>query len=381
VELGTHSDRKAAYAVAFSSGGDRVAALSVTLGKPEGLLQVWDVPTGRSVVSRVTGDRPVSLAFAPDGSSLATGEWSGAVTLYDSSSGETLRTFSGLTTPVRGLGFTPDGQTIAAGASEGLVILWDAASGRERMRLDRGRYLPVNSMTISGDGKLLAAAGGLRAGSTHLWDLNTGLPVVRKALLGVQEPLAFARNHSILARNPAGPGGSVQFIDLDQDRVLSTLAASTTRSLAFSADGRLMASGGDDERVTVWEVATGRLVATFEEHRHLHRPDVMGDNIRGLLRPIFGIGILRMQNTVWSVTFSPDGTQLASASQDGSVWLRDLPGRGPSRSTSRTLLQRPDRPGWFPAVRIGLPLVAFSMLVLSFFRKGRVNSGPPVGVT
>jgi WD40 repeat protein len=307
--------------------------------------------------------------------------------LYDTTSGETLRAFSGLTTPVRGLRFTPDGRAIAGGASEGLVILWDAASGRERLRFDRGPYLPVNSLTISGDGKLLAASGGFRAGSTSLWDLETGLPAPRKTLVNAFEPLAFASNHSLLARNDslvapnARPGGSLLLIDLDQDRVISELAASTARSLAFSADGRLMASGGDDERVAVWEVATGRLVATFEEHVRLSRPDPMGDNIRGLLMPIFGTGILRTQNTVWSVAFSPDGTQVASASQDGSVWLRDLPGRDPSRLASRPLLQSPDRPAWFAVIRFAMPLVAFFLLVLSFIRKGRVNSGPPVALT
>ena len=367
-EIVIRSEVRAAYAVAFAPGGDRVAALSVTIGEPTGLLQVWDVPTGRSVVSRVTGDRPVGLAFAPDGSSLATGEWGGAVTLYDPSDGKTLRTFSGLTGPVRGLRFTPDGRMIAGGSAEGLVILWDVASGRERMRFYRG-FLPVHSLTISDDGRLLAASGGFRAGSTSLWDLETGLPVPRKTLVNAREPLAFASGHSILAWD-GWPGSSVQLIDLDQDRVLSTLPASTSRSLASSADGRFVASGGDDELVTVWEVATGRRVATFEEHLQ-SRPDPTGDNIRDLLVPIFGASILRTRNTVWSVAFSPDGAQLASASQDGSVWLRDLPGRGPSRSTSRALLQRPDRPGWFAAVRIGLPLLAILLLARSFIRRDR----------
>src|SRR4051794_12129231 len=171
VEMRTQPGRRAAFAVAFSPGGERMAAVSQAEGEANGRLDLWDVATGRRTLSVEVPNRALTLAFAPDGSSVATGSWNGRVCLWDCSTGRRLRSYSGLSYPVRGLAFTPDGRRLAAGASDGLVVVWDARDGHERLRFDRGPNCPVNSLAISGDGRWLVAAGGLRTGSTGLWDL------------------------------------------------------------------------------------------------------------------------------------------------------------------------------------------------------------------
>jgi WD40 repeat protein len=176
-EVRTHPERRAVFAVGFAPRGERVAAVGGGDDKGTGQLWVWDVATGRLIVSATVPDLPLSVAFAPDGAAVATGGWNGTVTLWDPTTERVLRSFSGHSTPVRALAFLPDGRRLAAGASDGRVILWDAASGREQNRLDRGRRLPVNGLAISHDGRLLAAAGGLlrvlggkdRAVCCHLW--------------------------------------------------------------------------------------------------------------------------------------------------------------------------------------------------------------------
>ena len=243
----------------FRARGDRVAAVAEDKAKGTGQLRVWDVATGRQVVSVTVPDRPLSLAFAPDGTAVATGGWNGTVMLWDTTTGRVLRSFSGHSTPVRGLAFLPDGHRLAAGASDGQVILWDVASGREQMRLDRGHRFPVNGMAISHDGRYLAAAGGLGAGAVSLWDLEPARPLKRGSLAAGGEPIAFAPDRAILAARATGPAGSVNLVDLDSDRVLSNIPVGWTRSLAFSPDSRLVAIGGDDEAVTVRDVGTGRL--------------------------------------------------------------------------------------------------------------------------
>jgi WD40 repeat protein len=375
----TRPANRAAYSVKFSPDGARVAALAVTDGV--GSLLIWDGQSGRLLSStRVTG-LPLGLAFSPDSRTIAVGTWPGIVTLHDAESGRSIRTFEGLATPVRGLEFTPDGRMLVAGASDGKIIGWDVENAQERIRFDRGPYLPVNALAISGDGRFIAAAGGLRPGSTTLHDLTTGQTVARASLANVREPLAFVPGTSTLA---GVVGGGLQLTDLDRDETASTSSPFSARpltlfadgrrilvrTLAFSADGRLIATGGDDEMLRAWDSASGRLVASMGHHRK--PPGPLPDNIRGLLYDsTSGLVPLRTVNTIWSVSFSPDGKRVASGSQDGSVWVRTLPGTAAVGSPDLVLVPAPGRPGWWNVLLVATFLVALSLVAAALVPRRR----------
>jgi WD40 repeat protein len=87
----------------------------------------------------------------------------------------------------------------------------------------------------------------------------------------------------------------------------------------------------------------------------------MGDGVRTLMADV-GLAERRVQHTVWSVTFSPEGTRLASAAQDGAVWLWGLPGQGAIRPPDQVLLPRPNRPGWLPVFQVTLALTALALV-------------------
>ncbi len=156
-------------------------------------------------------------------------------------------------------------------------------------------------------------------------------------------------------------------VDLDGDRAICTIPIGGVRSLAFSPDGRLVAIGGDDEAITVREAATGQSVASFGGH--MHRPDPLGDDFRRFMAT-FGLAEPRIQNTVWSVAFSPDGTRLASAGQDGSIWLWGLPDRDAVRPLDRALLPRPSRPVWLPVFQVTLAFTALALFALAIKASG-----------
>ncbi len=367
-EIGIRPERRAAYTLSFSPRGDRVAAVTEGEPKGSGQLWIWDVATGREVASASVPDRPLSVSYSPRGDSVATGGWMGTVLLWDPDAGRVLRSFAGHSTPVRGLAFLPDGRRLAAGASDGRVILWDVDSGREQMQLDRGLRLPINGMAISHDGRLLAAAGGIGAGAVSLWDLETAKPLQPASLPAGGEPVAFAPDQAILAARATSPAGSIGLVDLDGDRAISNIPSGGARCVAFSPDGRMVAVGGDDEIVTVLEAGTGRSVTSYGGHRH--RPDPFGEDFRNLMAD-FGLAERRVQNSVWSVAFSPDGTLLASSGQDGAVWLWGLPNRDGIRPPDRALLTRPSRPGWLLAIQGTLVLAALALLAMALLARNK----------
>jgi WD40 repeat protein len=88
------------------------------------------------------------------------------------------------------------------------------------------------------------------------------------------------------------------------------------------------------------------------------------EGFRSLITNV-GLAERRVQNTVWSVKFSPDGTRVASAGQDGSVWLWGVPGRSATRSPDRALLPRSSRPGWITVSEVALAFAALTLVALA----------------
>ena len=105
-------------------------------------VHLWDVATGEHK-DTLTGhtDRVVTVAFSPDGKTLASGaSWKdNTIRLWDAATGQHQRTFTGHTDGVESVAFSPDGRTLASGSADGTVLLWEIAP------------YPVVSSGIAGD--------------------------------------------------------------------------------------------------------------------------------------------------------------------------------------------------------------------------------------
>ncbi|HKB37064.1 MAG TPA: WD40 repeat domain-containing protein, partial [Gemmataceae bacterium] len=100
-----------------------------------------------------------------------------AVLLWDTTTGKEVRRFTGLNDKLKSVAFAPNGKTLAAAGSDGRVALWDVAGGAERLYIvahpnaSSAEFSPSPAVVFSPDGKVLASAG--TDGTIRLWDART----------------------------------------------------------------------------------------------------------------------------------------------------------------------------------------------------------------
>ncbi|MCC8242954.1 WD40 repeat domain-containing serine/threonine protein kinase [Saccharothrix luteola] len=259
---GTFTDHTASVNnVAFSPDGLLLAGMS---GED---IRFWDV-AGHEQRAVLTGQaRPTfGMAFSPDGRLLATAD-DRTVRLWDVESREARAALSGHTGEIGDIAFSPDGRLLASAGEDKTVRLWDVASGGERAVLT-GHGTNVPSVSFHPGGRLLASCSGE---SVFLWDVPEGrLRDVLDVHKGNVWAVAFSPDGAVLAASDTGTGsagGRVVFWDVEvvgqQNAVLGG-NEKPIRDLAFSPDGRLLATAA--EELKVWDVAGGGLLAVLDGH-------------------------------------------------------------------------------------------------------------------
>jgi WD40 repeat protein/energy-coupling factor transporter ATP-binding protein EcfA2 len=280
--------------VAFSPDGKTLASAS-----EDRTAILWDVGTRQRRGEPLTGHQGVltSIAFSPDGRTLASASEDKTVILWDVATGKRQRELTGHEEWVTSIAFSPDGKTLASASDDRTVILWDVATGRRQGDPLAGHDDRVAGIAFSPDGRTLASASDDR--TVILWDVGTGK---RKGppLTGHQEAVtAVAFSPDGKTFTSASDDGTVILWDMTTGRRKNTPRAEhddRVAGVAFSPDGKTLASASGDRTIVLWDVATGRRK---------------------------GKPLTKHEDRVASVTFSPDGKTLASASEDKTVILWD----------------------------------------------------------
>jgi WD40 repeat protein len=183
--------------------------------------------------------------------------------------------------------------TLATSTTPPAGALGSAKPARLELLLQVGPLAPVTAVAFSADGKLLASGA---YGRVVIWDLVAAKPVkVLTNVLGAVNDLRFSPDGKLLAVGGGQPSarGDLRLYQVSDWKLLAALGehGDVVSSLAFTLDGKLLASGSYDKTVRVWDVASQKTVQTLTGH----------------------------SDFVYSVAFSPDGKWLYSASKDRSV--------------------------------------------------------------
>jgi WD40 repeat protein len=305
------------YAVAYAPDGRTLASADCA-----GKVRIWDAATGkvRQAIEAEEEGGPLAIAVSPDGKTIASVGVSQTIRRWETGTGKPVGGRSpGEGGPILGLTFTADGRELISNSRDATVRLWTVATCQQRLSL-RGHRQPPFASVLSADGKTLATLSEDR--SVRTWALADGSagPVYTVEfgetiglmfLDGVLHACATANNNLELRDLTGSRPRQLFQVDLSRVQVRNRLGdrvdvgwpghTGRLSTVAVSHGGTLIATGGHDKNIVLWEAGRGKLLHKMSGH----------------------------QGGIAALEFSGDDRLLISRGSDGMVRLWEVATRRP----------------------------------------------------
>ncbi|MFX0016040.1 MAG: hypothetical protein ACFFB2_13330 [Promethearchaeota archaeon] len=298
--------------IAFSPDGSILAS-----GSEDNLIKLWDITLGVEILSFNRHISPIRMiSFSPDGSIVASAGQDGTINIWKTATGEVLQNWTHIYN-LYSLAFSPNGKFLVSGDLTGHITIWNTTNWKEVRELtekvNEGSFFAgsVNYIDFSSNGKLMAACG--MPSSIKIWNTTDWEPIFdSQEHSNTVNEVKFSPNGKMLASAcvdskfwlwDLSVGEKTVEYDKHEDTYEGPLFGFHYSSIDFSPLGYLVASGGEDKSIRLW------------------------DTKKNTLQILSG-----HEDFVSRVIFSPDGTLLASSSQDKTIRLWNV-ARGANNRT------------------------------------------------
>lgn len=379
------------FCLAFSPDSKFLAS-----GSSDNTARIWDIDSEQTQFTLTGHTQAVGgVAFSSDGTWLATAGYDNTARIWDATTGQPLLTLKGHTDPVSSVAFSPDGTRLITGSYDDTARIWETTRRRDTLTL-RGHTGPVLSLAVSADGRHLLS--GSTDGTARIWDLATGremLPLVtqKDAVTAVayapdgqriavgdvdgnlmlfrrgerraaqvyhisKAPIAlltFTPNSRRLAicsgANLKSKSNSVIVVDpATGSQIFALKGLPMVDTLAYSPDGKRIATGGMDNYIRLWDAGDGHALRAWKATSGADASTSgfvsalayspgggrlvtaegdltgSGDNSATLWDLPSGKPIEVMKghaNSLYAIAFSPDGSRIVTGSADKTARLWD----------------------------------------------------------
>ncbi len=294
--------------IAFSPDGKKI-----TIGGMDGVVHIWDAENKKKQKASGHTNKIASVAFSPDGQTVVTGSDDASIRLWNASTGEELRVLQGHSYWMNDILFSRDGRHLVSGAQDDHLIIWDAQAGTPIQKVKCGNMWP-QYLSWAPDGKSVRAMGNyavlreyaVPAGNQILArNMGNGHPLDHVAFSPDGTRIAIGKSDHFLASKITlydyasgkqvaqftcneneraaamayspdgtmlawGSGAGIHLCSVENGKDHAVMKGHehwpTNAAIVFSLDQRWLVSGGDDRKIIVWEIASGKEVCRLGVH-------------------------------------------------------------------------------------------------------------------
>ena len=308
---------------------------------------LWKLGSDQPAIRHLTHkDMSIDKAlFSPDGRQLATVGWKKNVpvlVLWDTTTGkpETELILQGHTENVRSLAFSPDGKTIATGSEDHKILLWDMSGGHSIGKPLIGHRHIIWTLAFNKEGTQLVSGGADNA--VLLWNVGRRQPLGRKLTTDGAENLAFSPDGTklvLLGEGMERTRKTIKLWDITPGAELGKTIGRGTSNVAFDHEGKTLVWGHEHGLISLWDVPNDQaLDSSFVGHKSMVRSVALSPNGKKLASG-HEDGMITLWNmkdrkvfhqlqshtkSVNSLAFSPDGKLLGSGGQDEVLVVWDV---------------------------------------------------------